>query len=486
MIMKSFYKRCLLSLIFFGLYTFAQPPKISIVSWNMLGLDSMDMATWFADQAIAKGQRLLPNEYAVIKEKRKNRLLGQIQRLQQTDASILCLQEVGPQARDILQRNLPGYTMVAYQQKGKSNGTILFVKKSEFDVVGGRGIGLGDKIPNGPNGEDRGYEGAAAIGLLRSKATGALFVVSSVHVSRANEKTLENTQQGTRQLQTLKNAIAQLEAKHNVTSDDVHRMDAGDFNTGKEEFASNTLDFLSQGQRADQRYTEAFPGADTASTSEKDSDGNSVPSRARIGIDHIVMSPDLKKIDADSKIIGTESGEFIHEQVGSDHGILQVTVKDTKTLVGHVTDLYAKQYKNPNFFRSFVQNKKRDSYLALVKTVPVSVQLLLKDYASNDFNDISIDKLLNDKNINQDLQQAINIVEQKWNWFGLTGKNEILSHLRAIQNKLRQAKSNIERSRTEIDQKRVNVAPHVAIEHEQQEHAEQERVGVEERLTRVA
>lgn len=265
----------------------------SVLSWNILGPNTQDSGGFFT-----KGDysRLDP-----IIKRIKTEIAGNF------GPSILCLQEIDLKTLQTMDTQFQAgnkYKRVAYQEKGGNGGAVLYVKSNDFDVIDSQGVDLGDG-------------GSAAIGILKSKKTGALFAVSSLHLSRGSFAIFQA--HGERQLARLKSVINALEIKNGLNSAEVHKVYAGDYNTDKSEVASSTLDFLKNAQ--EEKYSDAFPQVDTVN----DKYGN------RKGIDHIVTSAGLEKVDQYSKVVGNEKNKKIHEQIESDHAALYAVYYDRKT-----------------------------------------------------------------------------------------------------------------------------------------------------------
>lgn len=256
----------------------------SVVSWNILGPNTQDAGSFFTLGDYKRIDRII---YRI-----KTQVNGKF------GPSIICLQEVDARSRSIIQKAFAhDYTEVIYRAKGVHGGVILLVKKSEFNVIDQKGITL----PDG---------GAAAIGLIKSLKSGAVFMVSSLHLSRSNHKSISNMISGERQLKFLQEAVNSLEKSHNLNSKKVHKIYAGDYNTDVKEFTNSTLCFLSSNDK-NNCFSEVFPAVETVNSAT----GN------RKGIDHIAFSDNLK-ITNYSKVIGNMPGTDIHKQVESDHAVL--------------------------------------------------------------------------------------------------------------------------------------------------------------------
>ena len=163
-------------------------PTFSVLDWNILGPNTRDAAEYWQDKNSFLKREVLKGDYS--------RIINEVSKLiLEQDASIICLQEVDRNSLEILNSKLipKGYTQVAYQDKGPNSGSVIFVKKNEFEVLGSQGLKL--------EGTQASDIGAAAIGILKSNKTGAIFAVSSVHISRSEKE--EGKETGDKQLKAL-------------------------------------------------------------------------------------------------------------------------------------------------------------------------------------------------------------------------------------------------------------------------------------------
>ena len=263
-------------------------PMFSVVSWNILGPNTQD-AAYFVQ--VGDYSRI----FKII-----NRILMQMNGTY--GPSIVCLQEVDAKSLKILDSKLfKQYDQVSYQPKGKNGGVVLFAKKSKFDVLDGQGVELSEG-------------GAAAVGLLRSKKTGKILAVSSLHVSRRND--VSDQKKGELQLKKLQEAVVGMIKHNKLNPKNVLNLYAGDFNTNADEIMNNVLNFLEKNDG--HTYFDAFGCEDTVN----DKEGN------RKGIDHIITSGALKKVNHHSKIFGNKKNKKIHDQVESDHAVLYAVYKE--------------------------------------------------------------------------------------------------------------------------------------------------------------
>lgn len=256
----------------------AGTPMISILSWNILGPRTQDVADYF-DPIVDR----LPGILKIIKDSR---------------ADIICLQGIDQISKKVFDKNLPGYQNVAYAAKGVNGGVVLYIKINAKDRTQ-------DKYTIITQGSYQFSEGgAAACALLASKKTHAQFLISSVHISRSSNQL--DTAKGNAQFIRLQEELNNLVPNHNI----IYKIFAGDFNTLAQEVQPTTM--LELGKIDRKKYVEAFPGVETSFHAKFGS---------YLSIDHIVYSQPLELVQQYSKLVA-DMTKFSPTTHLSDHAPL--------------------------------------------------------------------------------------------------------------------------------------------------------------------
>ena len=343
-------------------------PMFSILSWNILGPSTFDVEKF----NFKKGDYL--------------RLDAIIDIIKKSRASILCLQEVDLKALDILKKNFQDFTFVDYCMKGDAGGVVIFFKTKDFERGGTFASGLPCENDTPPF---TAKDGAFVSGLLKSKKTGAQFLVSSVHISRSHNNS--DRAKGEKQLK----AMQEMLLRFIPSQSNVYKIFAGDFNTSADEIQNFTLKFL--GQQDGKVYSEAFAHAVTSNA----------PDGVRNSIDHIFYSQGLSLVDRYSKVIndGVMPGMMIHQLYPSDHFPLYAVFEDP---INGSFFVKASAPKMPNLPQPNQKQKMtRQDWLRKYKKEI--------DFAVQNFNEFMLQQIVqSDGSLHQYLQQfEIDALEQQ-------------------------------------------------------------------------
>lgn len=251
----------------------AQTPTFTVLSWNVLGPNTLDVGNFFT-----KG------DY--------RRLEEHIKIILNLKPDIVALQEIDGQAHDLLLQKFKTLfkteklILLNRQEKGANGGTALLINANKFKVINATGIPL--------QGTGK-YPGAASLAIIESLQTKIQYHVASAHISRTSFPA--GQADGDMQLNTLKLAL----------STPFPIIVAGDFNTNSPEINIHTIIHILP------RFQDALPAS--AATIDNNN----------LAIDHILFKGVSQ---AAPTVLGAPTPAPIHTQIPSDHRWILATFAD--------------------------------------------------------------------------------------------------------------------------------------------------------------